>query len=916
MPSLKIRGRQAATTLEPATAGAPVPSGSATQEERVLTFGDVFGRDAGGLIVLLVLFGALTLGSDEFLTGDNMANLARQVAVFGIIAVGQLLVILTAGIDLSVGSVLGLTGCITAELLVHGVGIVPAILVGMAAGAAIGVFNGSLVAYGKLPPFIVTLGMLGIARGVVLVLTDASTVQPLPESFGNIANGSFLGLPNLLWMFAAVVLVAAFVLRRTVFGRYVYAVGSNPESARLAGVPVTRVLVSVYAIAGLLAAVGGVLFTSRLNAGIPTAGTGLRAQRDRGVRHRRGEPVRRQGRGVRRRGRRAHRRHPQQRRQPLGHQLVLPADHHRRAHPRRGRLRPVAGPAVPRRMSVRRERGPPGRPGRPRRRRRPHRRLLRRAAGPGGGGAARRLRHLRAPRDLDGTDVQRGPRAGHRRGGVPLPRANRASTDRSSWGATRTRSPSRRRRPSSRCSAPTASRSWSTPTTASRRRPPSRTRSSPTTAAAADGTADGIVVTPSHNPPQDGGVKYNPPHGGPADTDVTGWIQREANALLEGGLRDVKRTQDAQRRRAATTTCRPTSTTCPPSSTSPSIRDSGLRLGVDPLGGASVAYWAAIAERHGLDLTITNDQVDPTFRFVPLDWDGKIRMDCSSPYAMAKLRDLADQFDVAFANDPDADRHGIVTPGRRPAEPQPPPRGVHRLPLRRQPRLAARTRRSARRSSRARSSTASPPTSGGAWSRCPSASSGSSTACSTARSASAARRARAPPSCAATATPWSTDKDGLIPCLLAAEMTARGGGDPGERYAAMAERFGRPVLPARRRGRRRPSRRRCSPSSPSDQVTGTELAGEPIREVLTEAPGNGAPIGGVKVVSESAWFAARPSGTEDVYKVYAESFLGDEHLERVIAEAEELVAGALGGTRCLTSSGSCWPAARASAWRR
>jgi ribose transport system permease protein len=274
MPSLKLRGRQAATTLEPAPAGPAVANGSTAPEERVLTFGDVFGRDAGGLIVLLILFGALTLGSNEFLTADNMANLARQVAVFGIIAVGQLLVILTAGIDLSVGSVLGLTGCITAELLVHGMGIVPAIAIGMAAGAAIGIFNGSLVAYGKLPPFIVTLGMLGIARGLVLVLTDASTVQPLPDAFGNIANGNFLGLPNLLWIFLAVVAIASFVLRRTVFGRYVYAVGSNPESARLAGVPVTRVLVSVYAIAGLLAAVGGVLFTSRLNAGIPTAGTG------------------------------------------------------------------------------------------------------------------------------------------------------------------------------------------------------------------------------------------------------------------------------------------------------------------------------------------------------------------------------------------------------------------------------------------------------------------------------------------------------------------------------------------------------------------------------------------------------------------------------------------------------------------
>jgi ribose transport system permease protein len=263
----------------PAAPAAPAPAGgagttTAQPPERVLTFGDVFGRDAGGLIVLLVLFGAMTLASDEFLTGDNMANLARQVAIFGIIAVGQLLVILTAGIDLSVGSVLGLTGCVTAQLLVEGMPVPLAIALGLAVGVGLGLFNGALVAYGKLPPFIVTLGMLGIARGIVLVLTDASTVQPLPDSFANIANGDFLGLPNLLWMFAAVVAVTAFVLRRTVFGRYIYAVGSNPESARLAGVPVTAVLVSVYAIAGLLAAFGGVLFASRLGAGIPTAGTG------------------------------------------------------------------------------------------------------------------------------------------------------------------------------------------------------------------------------------------------------------------------------------------------------------------------------------------------------------------------------------------------------------------------------------------------------------------------------------------------------------------------------------------------------------------------------------------------------------------------------------------------------------------
>jgi ribose transport system permease protein len=243
-------------------------------EERVITFGDVFGRDAGGIIVLLILFGGMTLISDQFLTGDNLANLARQVAIFGIIAIGELLVILTAGIDLSVGSVLGLAGCSTAELLVHGVPIPVAILAGLAVAVACGLVNGVLVAYANLPPFIVTLGMLGIARGVVLVFTNASTIQPLPESFSNLANGSILGVPNLLWLFAVIAVATALVLRRTVFGRYIYAIGSNPESARLAGVPVKTVLVSVYAISGLLAGVGGVLFTSRLNAGIPTAGTG------------------------------------------------------------------------------------------------------------------------------------------------------------------------------------------------------------------------------------------------------------------------------------------------------------------------------------------------------------------------------------------------------------------------------------------------------------------------------------------------------------------------------------------------------------------------------------------------------------------------------------------------------------------
>jgi ribose transport system permease protein len=256
-------------TTTKAPAEAPPPA-----EERVITFGDVFGRDAGGVIVLLVLFGGMTLLSDQFLTPDNLANLARQVAIFGIIAVGQLLVILTAGIDLSVGSVLGLSGCVTAELLFTGSPIIVAILAGLLVALVCGLINGLLVAYANLPPFIVTLGMLGIARGVVLVFTDASTIQPLPESFSNLANGTLLGIPNLLWIFVIITVVVAFVLRRTVFGRYIYAIGSNPESARLAGVPVKTMLVAVYSLAGLLAGVGGVLFTSRLNAGIPTAGTG------------------------------------------------------------------------------------------------------------------------------------------------------------------------------------------------------------------------------------------------------------------------------------------------------------------------------------------------------------------------------------------------------------------------------------------------------------------------------------------------------------------------------------------------------------------------------------------------------------------------------------------------------------------
>jgi ribose transport system permease protein len=239
---------------------------------RVVGWREVVGREGGGLVVLVILFGALALASDSFLTSGNMANLARQWAVYGIIAIGELLVILTKGIDLSVGSVVGLTGAVAAQLLVAGMPIPLAVVCAVLAGAAVGVVNGTLVAYAKLPPFIVTLGMMGAARGLVLVITDANTIQPLPNGFGAIANDTLGGVPNLFLITVVVIVVVGFLLRRTVFGRYVYATGSNSESARLSGVPVPGVLITVYAMSGLLAGLGGVLLASRLGAGVPTAG--------------------------------------------------------------------------------------------------------------------------------------------------------------------------------------------------------------------------------------------------------------------------------------------------------------------------------------------------------------------------------------------------------------------------------------------------------------------------------------------------------------------------------------------------------------------------------------------------------------------------------------------------------------------
>jgi phosphoglucomutase len=408
-----------------------------------------------------------------------------------------------------------------------------------------------------------------------------------------------------------------------------------------------------------------------------------------------------------------------------------------------------------------------------------------------------------------------------------------------------------------------------------------------------DRFSDGIVVTPSHNPPEDGGFKYNPPNGGPADTDVTGWIQDEANRLLEARLDGVRRVRGEQARAAATGHDFLGSYVGDLEAVidMEAIRASGLRLGVDPLGGASVDYWPAIGERYGLALTVTNDRVDPQFGFMTCDWDGRIRMDPSSPYAMAGLVGLRDRFDVAVGNDTDADRHGIVTSTAGLLNPN------HFL-------AAAVSHLFG---------------DGRDWD--PDVAVGKtlvSSAMIDRVTADLGRRLLEVPvgfkwfvdglidgslgfggeeSAGASflrrdGTVWTTDKDGMIACLLAAEMTARTGVDPGTTYAGLTRRFGAPVY-----------RRIDAPATPDQkailgrlspsQITATTLAGDAVTSILTEAPGNGARIGGLKVMTAQGWFAARPSGTEDVYKIYAESFLGEAHLERIIDEAQSVVGRAL-----------------------
>ncbi len=410
-----------------------------------------------------------------------------------------------------------------------------------------------------------------------------------------------------------------------------------------------------------------------------------------------------------------------------------------------------------------------------------------------------------------------------------------------------------------------------------------------------EGRADGIVVSPSHNPPEDGGIKYNPPHGGPADTEATGWIQGRANALLAEDLRGVARIPYERARKASTTRGHDFLGSyvndLPAVVDLDAVREARVRIGVDPLGGASVAYWARIAERHRLDLTVVNDRVDGAFSFMTLDWDGKIRMDCSSPYAMASLIGLRNRFQVAIGNDADADRHGIVTPGAGLLNPN------HYLaaaisylfqhrPGWRPDAAVGKTLVSSSLIDRVAAGLGRKlievPV-GFKW-FVPGLLSGDiGFGGEESAGASFLRR---------DGSAWTTDKDGLVPGLLAAEITARLGKDPGELYRDLVRVHGEPVY-ERTDAPATPEEKAVLARLRPEQVKAKDLAGSPITAILTAAPGNGAPLGGLKVVTEDGWFAARPSGTEDVYKIYAESFRGRDHLRRVQEEARALVAEAL-----------------------
>jgi len=413
--------------------------------------------------------------------------------------------------------------------------------------------------------------------------------------------------------------------------------------------------------------------------------------------------------------------------------------------------------------------------------------------------------------------------------------------------------------------------------------------------AGTDHLADGIVVTPSHNPPEDGGFKYNPPDGGPADTEATRWIEERANEYLLRDNAGVRRVPFDRAVRAATTRqddfVRPYVDDLKSVIDMKAIRGAGLKLGVDPLGGAGVHYWAPINDAYGLGIEVVNPDVDPTFSFMTVDHDGQIRMDCSSPYAMARLVGLKDRFQVAFANDPDADRHGIVTPSAGLMNPN------HYLAV------AIRYLLTHRPGWPAGAAVGKTLVSSGMIDRvvaslgrrlcevpvgfkwfAPGLYDGS--VCFGGEESAGASFLRHD------GTVWTTDKDGLILALLAAEITARTGKDPGEHYRELTAEFGTPYYTRIDAPATPEQKARLKNLSPAD-VKDSTLAGEPILARLTRAPGNNAPIGGLKVVAGSGWFAARPSGTEDVYKVYAESFKDEEHLRVIVKEARGIVAGAI-----------------------
>ncbi len=406
--------------------------------------------------------------------------------------------------------------------------------------------------------------------------------------------------------------------------------------------------------------------------------------------------------------------------------------------------------------------------------------------------------------------------------------------------------------------------------------------------------ADGVVITPSHNPPSDGGFKYNPPDGGPAGTEITGWIQDRANALLAGGLTDVRMISYSQAL-AAETTQRYDFLDAYVGAL-PSVVDldaiRSVRIGADPLGGASVAYWAEIASRYGLDLTVVNPLVDPTFRFMTLDWDGKIRMDCSSPSAMASLITRQHDFAIATGNDTDADRHGVITADAGLMNPN------HYLAVAISYLLAHRPSwpADAAVGKTLVSSSMIDRVVDGLGRRLLEVPVGfkwfvpglldGSVVFGGEESAGASFLQR-------DGSAWTTDKDGIILCLLASEITAITGSTPSQLYDELTDRYGRPAYARIDAPASREQKALLGKLSP-DQVSAAELAGEKINAKLTTAPGNGAPLGGLKVITESGWFAARPSGTEDVYKLYAESFRGAEHLARIQDEARAIIAGVLG----------------------